>query len=104
MMEKLQDYLLGSEFTMYMDNNPLAYCQEEQIRVGSSDGLANLHCLILILNTETGKLNIAVDALSHFPYVPGEMDSDSDCEEYGTISYTMVCEELEEIIDGKNSP
>ena len=32
MTEKLWDYLLGSKFTMYTDNNPLALCHGEQAR------------------------------------------------------------------------
>ena len=44
--------------------------------------------------------NKAVDALSPHPYVPGEMDSNSESKEYETISYAMVCKELEEIIYG----
>ena len=39
--------------------------------------------------------------MSHCPYVLEEMDSNSELEEYETISYTMVCEELEDIIDGE---
>ena len=35
-MEKLWDYLLGSKFSMYMDNNPLAYSQGEKVRGGSN--------------------------------------------------------------------
>ena len=50
----------------------------------------------------TGKLNKAVDALRHHPYVLEEMDSNSDSEEYETILYAMACEELEEIIDEEN--
>ena len=45
-----------------------------------------------------------MDTLSHHPYVPGEMDNDSEYEEYETISYAMVCEELEETIDGEKLP
>ena len=51
-----------------------------------------------------GKSNKAADTLSCHPYVPEEMDSDSDSEEYETISYAMVCEELEEIIDEEKLP
>ena len=29
-MEKFQDYLLGSQFQVYMDNNPLAYIEESK--------------------------------------------------------------------------
>ena len=51
--------------------------------------------MILILNTEQ---------VSHHPYVPEEKDSDSESEECETISYTMVCKELEEITDGDKLP
>ena len=30
-MEKLRNYLLGSKFTIYIDNNPLAYVQESRL-------------------------------------------------------------------------
>ena len=30
-MEKLRDYLLGSKFTIYADNNPLAYVKESKL-------------------------------------------------------------------------
>ena len=72
---------------MYMDNNPLAYVRESKL------GAAQIRLL--------SKL---ADALRNHPYVPGEMDSNSDCDEYETISYATVCEELKEIINGKNSP
>ena len=29
--EKFWDYLLGSQFQVYMDNNPLAYVQESKL-------------------------------------------------------------------------
>ena len=40
-----------------------------------------------------------MDTLSHHPYVPQELYTDSESEEYETTSYAMVCEELEVIID-----
>ena len=42
----------GVKFTMHRDNNPLAYVSESKSGWLKSDGLVNLHCLILILNTE----------------------------------------------------
>ena len=69
-----------------------------------SNGLANLCCLILVLNTEQGKSNKAADTLSHHPYVSEEVDSNPDSEEYEAISYTIECEELEEILDGEKIP
>ena len=32
--EKLRDYILGSKFTIYTDNNPLAYVKESKLRGG----------------------------------------------------------------------
>ena len=32
-IEKLRDYLLGSKFTIYTDNNPLAYIKEGKLEV-----------------------------------------------------------------------
>ena len=45
-----------------------------------------------------------MDALSHHLYVSEEIYSNSDSEKYETISYDIVCEELEEIIDGEKLP
>ena len=62
-----------------------------------------MYCLILILNSEQVG-HKAADALNHHPNVPEEMDHASKCEKYETISYAMVCEELEEIINGEKLP
>ena len=69
-----------------------------------SDGLSELVLFDFDIKYKTGKSNKAVDAFSHCPYVPGEMDSDPDSEEYETIAYAMVCEDLEEIIKGEKLP
>ena len=97
--EKLWDYLLGSKFTMHMDNNPLAYVRESKLGVDQIRCISDLVLFDFDIEYRTGKLNKAVDTLSHHPYAPGEMDSDSESEEYETISYAMVCKELEEIIE-----
>ena len=104
MLEKLWDYLLGSKFTVYMDNNPLAYLRESKLGGLKSDGLVNLHSLILTLNTEQVRSNKASDVLSHLPYVPEQMDNDSKSEQYKTISHAVDCEELEEMLDGQKPP
>ena len=33
LMEKFRDYLLGSQFQVYTDNNPLAYVMESMLGV-----------------------------------------------------------------------
>ena len=94
MMEKLWDYHLGSKFTVYTDNNPLAYVRESKLGAAQIRWLSELVLFETEIKYRTGKSNKAVDALSHHSYVPEEMDSNSESEEYETISYTMVCEEL----------
>ena len=45
-----------------------------------------------------------MDALSCCPYVPEEMDNDTESEQYATISDAVDCEKLEGIIDGWKIP
>ena len=40
--EKFQDYLLGSWFQVYMDNNPLAYIQESKLGTSQIQWLSGL--------------------------------------------------------------
>ena len=40
--EKFRDYLLGSRFQVYMDNNPLAYVQESKLGVSHIRWLSEL--------------------------------------------------------------
>ena len=42
MMEKLRDYLLGSKFTIYTDNNPLAYIKESKLGAAQISWLSEL--------------------------------------------------------------
>ena len=103
-MEKILDYLLGSKFTMYMDNNSLAYIREIRLGLAEIRLLSKLVLFDFDVKYRMDKSNKTVDALRHCSYVPGEMDNGSDSVEYKTISYTTVCKELEEIIDGEKFP
>ena len=103
-MEKLWDYLLGSKFTMYMDDNSLAYVRVSKLGPAQIKWLKKLVLFDFDVKYRIGKSNKAVDTLNHHPHVPGEKDSDSDYEECETILDAMVCEELEEIMDGENLP
>ena len=46
----------------------------------------------------TGKSNQAADTLSHHPKTDNDISSDNDSEEYETISYAVVCDDLCEIV------
>ena len=98
---KLQDYLLGSKFMMCTDNKPLAYAKESKLRVTQIRWLSKPVLFDFDIKYRTGKLNKAVDALSHHLYVSEEVDSNPDSEEYETIVYAIECEELGEIYMGR---
>ena len=66
---------------MYMDNNPIAYVRESKLGAAQIRWISELVLFGFDFKYRTGKLNKTVEALSHHPYVPGEMDSDSDSEE-----------------------
>ena len=104
MTEKLWDYLLGSKFTVYMDNNPLAYVRESKLGAAQIWWLSELALFDFDIKYRTGKLNKAADALSHHPNGSEEMDSNPESEEYKTSLYAVECEELEEILDGEKIP
>ena len=101
---KLWNYLLGFKFNMYTDNNLLANVREGSLGVVQIRWLFKLVLFDFDIKCGTDRSNKAADAFRCHPYVPEEMDSDSESDEYETILYTMVCEELEEIIYGEKLP
>ena len=104
MTEKLRDYLLGSKFTVCIDNNPLAYVRESKLGVAQIRWLSKLVLFDFDIKNRTGRSNKAADVLSHHPIDSEEMNSNSESEEYETILYAIECEELEEILDGEKIP
>ena len=103
--EKLRDYLLGSKFTVYTNNNPLAYIRESKLGVAQIRWLSELALFDFDIKYRTGKSNKAADALSCHPNDSEEMDSNPESEEYEIISYAIECEELEGINRwGEDSP
>ena len=102
--EKLRDYLLGSKFTVYTDNNPLAYVKESTLGVAQIRWLCKLALFDFDIKYRSGKLNQAADTLSHHPRTDSEILSDSESDGYETISYAMMCNDLSEIIKGEKFP
>ena len=54
-MEKLQDYVFGSKFTMYTDNNPLAYVRESKLGVAQINWLSKPVLFDFDIRYRTGK-------------------------------------------------
>ena len=62
--EKFRDYLLGLKFTIYTDNNPLAYAQTSKLDVSPIHWLIKLALFDFNVIYRLGKTNQATDALS----------------------------------------
>ena len=102
--EKLRDYLLASRFTIYTDNNPLTYVKGSKLGVAHIWWLSKLALFSSDIKSRTGKLNQAADALRYHPKLIEDNSNNNDCEEYETISHTVVCDDLCEIIKGEKLP
>ena len=116
--EKFRDYLLGSRFQVYTDNNPLAYIQESKLGASQIRWLSELALFDFTIKYQTGHSNRAADALSHRPFNPScdfETEStDSDevevisysatSNEVETIPYSVVCEALDQCLNGSKIP
>ena len=102
--EKLRDYLLGSKFTIYTDNNPLTYVKESKLRVAQIRCPSKLALFDFDIKYRSGKPNQAADALSHCPKTENENFSDSEGDGYKTILYAIICNDLSEVIKGENYP
>ena len=104
MVEKLRDYLLGSKFTVYTDNNPLAYVKESKLGVAKIWWLSKLALFDFDIKYRSGKLNQAANTLSCCPKSENESFSDCESYRYETISHAVVCGDLYEIIKGEKLP
>ena len=116
--EKFQDYLLGSWFQVYMDNNPLTYIQESKLGASQIRWLSELALFNFTIKYRTGHSNRATDALSHHPFNPScNFDNESTdseevevisysatCNEVETIPYSLVCEALDQCLNGSKIP
>ena len=102
--EKLRDYLLGSKFTVYTDNNPLAYVKESKLEAAQIRWLSKLALFDFDIKYRTGKWNQAADTLSHHPTTDSEILSNTESDEYETVSYTVMCDDLSEVIKGEKLP
>ena len=104
MTEKFRDYLLGSKFTVYTDNNPLAYVKESKLGVTQIRWLSKLALFDFNIKYRSGKLNQAPDTLSHHPMTDSEILSNTESDEYETISIAVMCDDLSEVIKEEKLP
>ena len=62
--EKFKDYLIGSKFTVLMDNNPLTYVHISRLGASQICWLSDLMLFDFDIKYHAGKCNQAADALS----------------------------------------
>ena len=91
--EKFKDYLLGSKFTVYTDNNPLVYVKTSKLVAAQIRWLSELALYDFDIVYRTGKSNLVTNALSRRPESPssnnGGREDNSD-EEWEAISYRQI--------------
>ena len=63
--KKFKDYLLGSKFTVYTDNNPLVYVKSSKLGAAQIRWLSELALYDFDIIYRMGKSNLVADALSH---------------------------------------
>ena len=104
MCKKFKDYLLGSKFIIFTDNNPLVYVKTSKLGAAQIRWLSELALYDFDIIYRTGRSNLVADALSRRPEAEGENHnqtcSDNDDEEWQAISYSTICKELQGIIGG----
>ena len=89
---KFKDYLLGSKFTVFTDNNPLCYIKSSKLGATQICWLSELALYDFDIVYRTGKSNLVADALSRHPEVEEEIKkkipSESD-DEWIVVSYQV---------------
>ena len=74
--EKFRDYLLGSRFVVYTDNNPLAHLQNAKLGATEQRWVAQLAPFDMEVKFRSGRTNKCADALSRRPVRTAEVLSD----------------------------
>ena len=91
--DKFKDYLLGSKFTVFTDNNPLCYIKSSKLGATQIRWLSELVLYDFNIIYHSGKSNLVKDALSHHPEVEEETEKEippqSDDDEWITVSYQV---------------
>ena len=106
--EKFRDYLLGLKFTVYTDNNPLAYIQTSKLGASQIRWLSKLALFDFNIIYRSGKSNQAADALSRCPEpnckLESDDDSDNDSSDPVILSYATICDIIKPVLGDTKIP
>ena len=90
---KFKDYLLGSKFTVFTDNNPFCYIKSSKLGAAQIRWLSELMLYDFDIVYHSGKSNLVTDALSRRPKVEEETEkeipAESDDDEWIAVSYQV---------------
>ena len=90
---KFKDYLLGSKFTVFTDNNPLCYIKTSKLGAAQIRWLSELMLYDFDIVYHTGRSNLVADSLSRRPKVnketAKEATPESDEEDWIALSYQV---------------
>ena len=78
--DKFRDYLIGSNFVVYTDNNPLAHLQTAKLRA-TEMRLAQLAQFNFSIQYRAGKSNGNADALSRSPIIKMQPEEEEQLDE-----------------------
>ena len=91
--DKFKDYLLGSKFTVFTDNNPLCYIKSSKLGAAQIHWLSELALYDFDIVYRSGKSNLVADTLSCCPEVEEETEKEippeSDDDEWIVVSYQV---------------
>ena len=91
--DKFKDYLLGSKFTVFTDNNPLCYIKTSKLGAAQICSLSELALYDFDIVYHSGKSNLVADALRRCPEVEEETQKEipleSDDDECIAVSYQV---------------
>ena len=87
--EKFRDYLIGSKFVVYTDNNPLSYLQTAKLGATEMRWASQLAQFDFSIRYRSGKVNKNADALSRRPSL---VDEDPENIIQSVTKSTMICE------------
>ena len=106
--KKFRDYLLGLKFTVYTDNNPLAYIQTSKLGASQICWLSELALFNFNIIYRSGKSNQAADALSQHPEpnckLESDDDSDNDSSDPVMLSYATICNIIKLVLGDTKIP
>ena len=104
--KKFRDYLLGSKFTVYTDNNPLAYIQTSRLGASQISWLSKLALFDYNIIYRLGRTNNAADALTWCPEPNCKLESisNTDSDDPVVLSYARICNIIKPVLGDTKIP